>query len=314
MNENPLLSIIVPTYNIELYVEECLDSLLNQDYRPIQIIVVNGESKDKTSEKLLKYKKMDEVLVVNQTEKGLCFARNMGLSYAKGDFVTFVDGDDAISREAYSKNIHLLRSNPSLDFVQMPTRAQWTGANECRILKKSEEISGSRQLFRSWASRRLTFSVWDKIYRANILSDLLFEGDIFYEDMVFCSGIAFKSRKALISTEGEYLYRLNPESRANSKPSYKRVHDFVSGLARWIEFGVSQGVPKTAIARFYARIFVENELQNAFSFSTEERREIGKVLKKVKPGQFWMWMNILQFKFSYKRYVKSNQILEKLLL
>ncbi|MFC2268522.1 MAG: glycosyltransferase family 2 protein, partial [Capnocytophaga gingivalis] len=94
---NPLISIIVPVYNGETYLARCLDSLLDQTYAPIEILVVNDGSQDRTAEILSQYEQYPQIKVFYQENKGLSGARNLGLKHFEGDFVCFVDSDDYVT-------------------------------------------------------------------------------------------------------------------------------------------------------------------------------------------------------------------------
>lgn len=96
MNElKPTISIIIPVYNVEKYLRQCLESLINQTYKEIEIICVNDESPDNSLEILNEYAKSDErIVIVNKKNEGVSAARNAGLKVAKGEYIMFVDSDD----------------------------------------------------------------------------------------------------------------------------------------------------------------------------------------------------------------------------
>ena len=96
---NPKVSIIVPAYNASNYIEKCIDSLLNQTLKDIEIIIVNDGSTDDTAEKLSKYE--DEIKVITQKNVGVASARNKGLSVANGEYIAYVDSDDWIDSNMF---------------------------------------------------------------------------------------------------------------------------------------------------------------------------------------------------------------------
>lgn len=107
-----MLSIIVPTYNVKLYVEECVDSLLNQKYVDCEIIIVDDGSTDGSSEVCDKLKLKDSrIIVVHQKNGGLSAARNTGLKHAKGEYIGFIDSDDIVSPSMFSDMINTLEKN-----------------------------------------------------------------------------------------------------------------------------------------------------------------------------------------------------------
>ena len=97
MKNEILISIIVPVYNGEKYIDKCLKSLVNQTLKNIEIIVVNDGSNDKTQNIVEKYKKENSnIILINSTNKGVAAARNKGLKIAKGNYIGFVDSDDYV--------------------------------------------------------------------------------------------------------------------------------------------------------------------------------------------------------------------------
>ena len=104
----PLISVIVPAYNVEPYIEKCVKSIINQDYPNLEIILVNDGSKDKTGELCDKLKETDDrIQVIHQNNRGLSAARNSGLDLAHGEWIAFLDSDDWIEPEMYSTLIKI---------------------------------------------------------------------------------------------------------------------------------------------------------------------------------------------------------------
>ena len=102
-----LVSIIVPVYNIEKYLEQCINSLINQTYSNIEIILVNDGSNDRSSNICERYeKKIDNIMLLNKPNGGLSDARNYGISAAKGEYIVFVDGDDYVDKYYVEKLIY----------------------------------------------------------------------------------------------------------------------------------------------------------------------------------------------------------------
>ena len=102
-------SIIVPVYNVEKYIEKCLESILNQTYDNFEIIVINDGSTDNSKKILDNYKTNKKIKIINQDNQGLSIARNNGLGAASGDYILFIDSDDYIEEELLStlnKNIN----------------------------------------------------------------------------------------------------------------------------------------------------------------------------------------------------------------
>lgn len=135
-----LLSIIIPIYNSEKYIRRCVESILEQDYKNIEIILVDDGSKDSSAQICDELAKSDRrIRVFHQKNAGPGSARNTGLLNCTGDFVTFVDADDTVEKEGYSK---ILRSNPQADLII----GQWNIYNEKCELKKVHKLRRSRKV------------------------------------------------------------------------------------------------------------------------------------------------------------------------
>src|SRR5690625_7031624 len=102
MKERPAISIIVPVYNVNTYLEKCLKSILNQTFTDVEVIVVNDGSTDQSGLICDEYAEKDKrIKVIHQAKKGVSAARNTGINRATGDFIGFVDGDDYIDKSMY---------------------------------------------------------------------------------------------------------------------------------------------------------------------------------------------------------------------
>lgn len=112
MCEEKLLSVIVPVYKVEPYLHRCVDSIRNQTYKNLQIILVDDGSPDNCGKICDEYAELDaRIIVVHQKNRGLSGARNTGLRYAKGDYVAFVDSDDWIDSSMYETLVDMIEKN-----------------------------------------------------------------------------------------------------------------------------------------------------------------------------------------------------------
>lgn len=104
MNKNIKISVIIPVYNVQRYLRQCLDSVVNQTFQDIEIILVNDGSTDQSLEICQEYKQMDQrIILLTQKNSGLAAARQKGLDYASGEYITFVDSDDWLEVQMYEK-------------------------------------------------------------------------------------------------------------------------------------------------------------------------------------------------------------------
>ena len=212
-----LVSIIVPVYNCERYLEECINSIINQIYKPIEIILVNDGSTDNSPFICDKYaQEFSNITVIHKTNGGASTARNKGLDNAKGDFIMFVDGDDMLEKDAVANLYNaLLHDNTDLAeglYLEYGNGMKYKTLYDRR--RPREKVINSHDAIVGMLQFRLATGCWGKIYRRNAILQKRFpEGQTFNEDMEFLLGI-YKDQNIKISLVDShvYLYRRNPNS------------------------------------------------------------------------------------------------------
>lgn len=114
----PIVSVIVPVYNTDKYLEECLESILNQTLKDIEIICIEDKSTDNSLQILKEFSKKDDriIIIENDENRGISFNRNKGMAYAKGKYISFIDSDDKLDKDAYEKLYNFIEENHQ-DFV-----------------------------------------------------------------------------------------------------------------------------------------------------------------------------------------------------
>ena len=112
----PKVSVIVPAYNVERYIVECIESLLSQTYSNLEIIVVDDGSTDATASELRRYQRFDNITLISQRNQGVSAARNKALAAAHGEFIAFIDSDDVVHPELFATCVNLCE-NKGYDFV-----------------------------------------------------------------------------------------------------------------------------------------------------------------------------------------------------
>jgi len=185
-----LISIIVPVYKTELYLEKCIDSLRNQSYRDIQIILVNDGSPDRCAEICDRYAKIDSrIEVVHQANAGVSNARNAGLRIAKGQYIGFVDSDDWASKEMYEqmyRNLLAYQADLSVcGFDLLKNNVPHPSKNGAIVFSQKEAMTS----LLSNRSNGFKGFLCNKLFKSQIIQEhkLKFQCDIsFMEDLFFC--------------------------------------------------------------------------------------------------------------------------------
>lgn len=180
-----LLSIIMPVYNAEKFLDKSISSVLNQDYQNIELILVNDGSKDDSLKVCKKYAEQDtRVVVIDQKNTGIAGARNTGIDASKGEYVTFIDDDDWVDNDIYTYLIDILE-NSDVIFAECGINIVYSNggvpyasndAKYCDVKETLNLFFSDKELFK--------WTVWNKIFRKSAIEGIRFK-DGLAEDMRF---------------------------------------------------------------------------------------------------------------------------------
>ncbi len=223
---NPKITIIIPVYNLEDYISNCIESVINQDYKNLEIIVIDDGSTDGSWNKIIGYQQIDSRIVsLKQHNGGAAKARNTGLDYMTGDYVLFLDGDDMLSASVIADNIVYLENDLLLDWLAFSIKRVNKNGGDYRIdrriysdfLIENFEIVTKDQYVPFYYERKLSGVCCGAIYRVKSIIDLRFPVGEYYEDSFFFIDLLCKTTRGLKSPLGAYLYvdRDNSSQRAH---------------------------------------------------------------------------------------------------
>ena len=222
-----IVSVIIPVYNVEKYIRECIESVIAQTLKEIEIICINDGSTDKSADILQEYALKDSrIRIINQEHSGVASARNTGLRNISGKYVSFIDGDDAVHKEFLQKLYQALQYNKSADF-------SWCnfveGTQQKYLIKSSSDIPiNYNNPFVHYIRRKKPKmnALWNKLYSKHLLKGLSFPKDLcFGEDLVFLFQVLHKAKTAVYVPDSLYFYRNRPNSAMNTPISDKRITD-----------------------------------------------------------------------------------------
>ena len=218
-----MISIIVPVYNVEDYLEECLESIKNQTYTDIEVILVNDGSTDGSKEICERYcQQTPHFHFINQKNQGQSVARNNGVAVSTGEFITFVDSDDVISE----KYIEMLNNymNDNVDIVECEYRVTRTVFDKLKELENPQIVfeGNSEEAVKECCNYGLTYSPVCKLYRRKLLEDFPFITGIIYEDVYHGVGILKFIRKMVKIDYVGYYYREYSGSTILCKENFLR--------------------------------------------------------------------------------------------
>ncbi|MCD8377281.1 MAG: glycosyltransferase [Candidatus Gastranaerophilales bacterium] len=210
------VSVIIPVYNSEKYLAECLESIVSQSLKDIEIICVDDGSTDKSPGILNKYSLKDNrVILLNQKNSAQSEARNRGLEIAKGDYIYFLDSDDYVEQNMLEECVKILDST-NAGFVCFNTEI--IGDDSSRLFKRAKKYSQLKfsGLLSLNGEVRDTLNVylWNKVFRSNIIKEhtLRFPPKLCYEDISFTKSYFLFVEKAYFDMRRFYHYRIHDES------------------------------------------------------------------------------------------------------
>ena len=210
-----MISIIIPIYNVENYLRNCLESIQNQKFQDFEVIMVDDGSKDASAIIAKEYEKRNptKYRYFFQTNKGQGAARNSGITHAKGDYLAFIDADDYI-HDDFLKVLYdnLLKYDADISICGVYRFWDNGALSSNLITNDGERVVDDIHSYLQFGS----FSVWNKIYKRALFEGLSFPENMKFEDFALMPRIIERSKR-LISTERKlYYYRWNPTSTTNS--------------------------------------------------------------------------------------------------
>ena len=223
-----MISVIVPVYNAEEYLEECLESIKNQTYTNIEVILINDGSTDGSKEICEKYcEKDNRFKLVNQENQGQSVARNLGVAESVGEFIMFVDSDDVINKNVLEVLLPYMKTE--VDIV------------ECRMTRKKEEVylnkpfkivfegNAKEAILNCIAIKEVKFCPVTKLYRREIVEKVSFLEGFIYEDVYTGINYLRYIRKMVVIDYIGYYYRVHPNSTMTKSFNEKDLDIFFVG-------------------------------------------------------------------------------------
>ena len=224
LNNNEKISIVVPIYNTEEYLVQCVNSLRNQSYRNLEIILIDDGSTDNSLKLCNMLANLDDrIKVYHQENKGLSAARNKGIELATGSYIGFVDSDDFAEKDMYEnliKDIKKYNTDVSAVRAYVHTRQ---GTVEKWSSKPSEVVSVfNDKLIESYCDGIVSIAVWDKLFKKEAIENIRFREDVFQEDADFIFQLCLAGKSFACDTKEFYHYiKRNGGSLTGSKFSNK---------------------------------------------------------------------------------------------
>lgn len=256
----PIISIIVPVYNGEKYIRACVESLVNQDYKNIEVILVNDGSSD-SSQKLIDEAadKDSRIVPVYQENAGVSAARNHGIKKSKGDYICFVDVDDYVTSDYVSYMYQMIKDSEA-DISLVPHAKNFVGkmnnADESNhIIDDKIKICSGIDAAKDLLYYHIKMSCWSKLFSRKIIekSGIEFQSQLFCgEGFNFCTECFLKAEKVAIGSKTIYYYRVDNPNSAMTKFNINLIRNGLNAIER-IETIVKKDAPELLNACYYTK-------------------------------------------------------------
>lgn len=239
MDNNYFLSIIVPIYNVEKYIGECIESIINQKDINFELILINDGSTDNSLEICKKYKKKyQNIVLINQENKGVSYTRNHGIDIAKGKYIMFVDSDDLLYNKCNLAKIKKNIENLNLDIIMynMIYMYEYDNRKKFDFLPNYPKINTDNIIDALLNSNKLSISSCDKLVKR----DFIISNNIYFdkkkknlEDADWSLNLYLHTSKIKYINEYVYIYRKQREGSATTKHNANIVEQQVSFIKSW---------------------------------------------------------------------------------
>ena len=285
-----LISVIVPIYNVEKYLKRCIDSIINQTYKNLEIILVDDGSLDNCSKICDEYSKKDKrIRVIHKANGGLSDARNTGLDQAKGKYICFIDSDDYIDinmiKELYT-NLVKTKSDISIcDFVSFDEKTEKYNSysNSIFIVKDSKYDL----MFNEY--RLVTTVQWNKLFKREIFDNLRFKyGKIHEDEFIICYELEKANKISfLLKPYYHYYQRVNSITGKFSINNFDAIDAIISQIVFFRERNMINKMVKSMLVCFSTTAILllkarDNNIDKYFIIKYEkDNKKIGKeILQK----------------------------------
>lgn len=224
---NDLISIIVPIYNVEKYLQKCIQSIINQTYKNIEIILVDDGSKDNSGKICDEFKQIDNrIKVIHKENGGLSDARNAGLKIAKGEYIGFVDSDDYIAQDMFETLYKLAKENNAdisiVSFYEI-YNGKVIGVRDFKSLEEMDKIEAMKELL---IDTKIQSYAWNKLFKKELFENIEFPTNKNFEDIATTLLLFEKANKVMLLEDPKYYYVRRDNSIIGTR-NYKTYKDYL---------------------------------------------------------------------------------------
>ena len=286
---NKLISIIVPIYNVEKYLRRCIDSIINQTYKNLEVILIDDGSPDNCGKICDEYAQSDpRIKVIHKANGGLSDARNTGIDAACGQYIFFLDSDDWIDCKCIEKLNNLIKTRDAdiamCDFLPVFSEKIEQINTDYDIYEYTNLEALSEYIGKNYVQMVIS---WGKLFNKNLFADVRFPKGKYHEDEFTTHQLIYKSKKIVFTTEKLYFYLKRSDSITGSGYNLKKELDFLEAYEKRAKFFRLIGLHDIS-AQTYKRLFryyisnVNRAAKNEKKVFIRKCRMLNKDLKRIK--------------------------------
>lgn len=289
-NREALISIVVPIYNVEKYLSRCIDSILNQTYRNLELILVDDESPDGCGNICDEYQKKDSrIRVIHQKNRGLSGARNAGIDIATGEYIGFVDSDDYIAPQMYESLLKLNIDNDAQIAICGRYYEFEDGRRLIRYNEKEETIvmTNIEAITRMNSFSSFDMAAWDKLYKRELFEGIRYPEGKLSEDYFIIYKLFERAHRIVFNPKPLYFYL----QRTNSISRNKKINfDFIEASRSQMDYLLPkypqlEDVLTSAYASANMTVYnfhIKNKVKCEKEVKNELKKQVKKYIRNIK--------------------------------
>lgn len=325
--KSPLISIIIPIYNVEQYIYDAINSIINQTYKRLEIILVDDGSTDNSSKLCDKIAKTDErIIVIHKNNGGLSSARNIGLNKTNGDYIYFLDGDDFVENNTIELLYKKIANKSNIGIVSAPCFYSYNKGNTCIFNERwniqTERIISYDEFCIATLQQTSCHSACSKLYRKELFKNIRFREGKKNEDTLFMfdlSSVMQEYKYNMLEVPAKlYYYRVNNDSISRNTRCPIQI-DIVENLNTLIKENKNLQIQKVLKRLFYnellsfmSMLLINKQMKENIQYNDLKRFEkiVGnvRILDVLKFSSIKNVIRYILFKYIPSIYINTKSL------
>ena len=247
------VSIIIPIYKVEPYLKRCIDSIINQTYRNLEIILVDDESPDSCGKTCDDYAKTDDrIIVIHRKNGGLSCARNSGLDVATGEYITYADSDDYLELTMIDKMMYYVLKY-DLDVMEIAPKTINSNRRFNNAFTLEDPISATKRILSKTA-----FSVWRRLFKKNIVEDMRFIPGLIHQDVFYTMDMLKRIKRNGYLDSPLYNYNTQNDSITRSKYSLEKIKTGIRATEYIVNNVIDHPILRISVANYLVYYYTDH--------------------------------------------------------